>query len=160
MKTINICMAEFKVVRGAYIIETHGIGSCVAITFFDSKTKNAGIAHIMLPSSDIAKNGINPLRFADKAIDAVLQKMHQKGSKKKDITAKIFGGVNMFVDLELEDHMEIGKNNIVAVKKKLKQEHIRIVAQDTGGNDGRWVWFNAKDGRVVVGKPHSATKEY
>ncbi len=93
-RKLNVAMAECKVAKKDYILESIGLGSCVAVCLYDSEKKIGGLAHIMLPHCK-SKN-LNPLRFADTSIDILLKKMKQFGCKEENITAKIFGGASMF----------------------------------------------------------------
>jgi chemotaxis protein CheD len=50
----RVAMGEGVVTRESHIISSSGLGSCVAVTIYDTKRKIGGLAHIMLPdSSDI-----------------------------------------------------------------------------------------------------------
>jgi chemotaxis protein CheD len=53
------------------------------------------------------------------------------------------------------DRFNIGERNVVAVKAALAALRIPILAQDTGLNYGRTVFFNPENGEVKV---KSATK--
>lgn len=153
---ITVNMAEFKVVSHPCILECIGLGSCIAICLYNKTKKVGGLAHIMLGKSERGAD-VNPLRFADKATEAMLEKMQRFGCKQENIQAKIFGGASMFSGLSKE--LQVGEKNIAAVREKLRQEGIRIVAEDVGGNQGRSIWFDTSDGSVVVGKVWGPTKE-
>jgi chemotaxis protein CheD len=153
-ETITIRMAEFKVAHNPTILSTIGVGSCVAITLFDQQARIGGLAHAMLPDSSQARADVNPLRFVDKAIDAVLGAMLSLGCEKERIVAKIFGGASMFSNM-----LGIGAQNVEAAKEKLKKERLSVVAEDTGGTHGRSIWFDTHDGTVVVGSVNGPTRE-
>ncbi|HDH41367.1 MAG TPA: chemotaxis protein CheD [Candidatus Altiarchaeales archaeon] len=153
-RQIHVGTGEGRVTREPCILESIGIGSCIAICLYDRKRKIAGMAHVLLghnPGTDL-----NPMRFADTAIDALLRKMMEMGSKKEDIEAKIFGGAELF----RSKFFKVGEENVLSVKEKLRLEGIRIVAEDTGGHQGRNIWFDTTNGKVVVGKIFGPTKEY
>jgi chemotaxis protein CheD len=153
-KKITIGMGEFAV-SSSGILEAIGLGSCVAVCLYDKEKKIGGLAHIMLGKSE--GFSVNPLRFADLAIEAMLKELLKKGCKKEVITAKIFGGASMFSNIKTA--MEIGNNNISAVKAILKKECIKIIAEDTGGTHGRSIWFDLDNGKVVVSKVYGPTIE-
>ena len=87
----------------------------------------------------------------------MVNEMTGLGCKKEDMVAKIFGGSNMFPNLL---KMTIGDDNVVATKENLQKLKIPLLAQETGGNVGRSVWFDGSDGSVVVGKVSGETKQY
>lgn len=156
-KQVYIDAGEGRVVNEPCIIGSLGIGSCIVICLYDKKKKVAGMVHILLghnPSD--SRENLNPMRFADTAIDLLLQEMLDKGGKKKDIVAKIFGGATLF-NL---NRINVGEKNILAVREKLKEERIPIIAEDTGGKHGRNIWFDTENGKVVVGRVFGPTLEY
>ncbi|MCX6819248.1 MAG: chemotaxis protein CheD [Candidatus Aenigmarchaeota archaeon] len=151
---LTIGIGEF-VVSSSCVLEAIGLGSCVAVCLYDKGKKLGGIAHIMLGKSE--GFDVNPMRFADKAIDAMLKELLKKGCKQNNLTAKIFGGASMFSNIKTS--MEIGNNNVNAVKAILKKYGIKIIAEDTGGTHGRSVWFDLDNGKVVVSKVYGPTIE-
>lgn len=58
-KTIKVGIADLKVAKAPNILRTAGLGSCVGVILYDVNKKIAGMAHIMLPDSSLArgKNG-------------------------------------------------------------------------------------------------------
>ncbi|RKX46010.1 MAG: chemotaxis protein CheD, partial [Thermotogae bacterium] len=46
----------------------------------------------------------------------------------------------------------IGKRNVETAKRELKRHKIKIVAEDTGGNEGRTISLNLETGKVKVRK--------
>ena len=153
-KKITVGMGEF-VVSSSCILEAIGLGSCVAVCLYDKDKKIGGLAHIMLGIG--GESETNPYRFADKSIAVMLKEMIKKGCKKNSIIAKIFGGASMFSNIK--STMEIGKNNVKDVKVILKKEEIKIVSEEIGGKQGRNIWFDLDDGKVVVSKIYGPTIE-
>lgn len=143
-------MAEFKVIHNPCMLEALGIGACLAICLRDEKTKIAALAHVMLPEGKNIPPEVNPMRFVDKAIDAMLSSMVSLGCQKSDIKAKICGGADMFPNVP--QLSETGKRNIEAARKKLAEEGIEIIAEDVGGNCGRSVYFDTETGEVIIHK--------
>jgi len=104
----------------------------------------------MLPFSNEVKNNENKAKFVDSGIKLLIEKMLEKGASKEHIVAKIVGGSQMFsYNMELSI-LKIGERNILATKKVLKDEGIRIISEDIGGNYGRTIQFNSQDGSVLV----------
>jgi chemotaxis protein CheD len=149
-RKITLGMAEFEVVHNPCTLEAIGLGACLAICLRDEKTKIAALASVMLSDSKGAPPEVNPLRFVDKAVDAMLGSMLALGCKKPDITAKLCGGAEIFPGVP--QLSGIGKMNIYAAKKKLASEGIKIVSEDVGGTCGRSMCFNTETGDVIVRK--------
>jgi len=149
-KVIKVGMADLQSANDKCILCTHGLGSCVGVVLYDNITKISGLAHIMLPSSLNAKNKSNTAKFADTAIVKLIEDMHQLGASKRNITAKLVGGSQMFSSAYLSDISRIGANNIKAAKEKLAELGIPIIAEDTGGNYGRTIEMHSENGNLYI----------
>ena len=51
---VNVGIADLNVVKYPDVLATYALGSCVGICLYDHKAKIAGMAHIMLPSTNRA----------------------------------------------------------------------------------------------------------
>ncbi|HHV83555.1 chemotaxis protein CheD [Tepidanaerobacter syntrophicus] len=144
-------MAEYKAAKSPYSLITLGLGSCVGVTLYDNLTKVGGLAHVMLPDSTLSgKKDYNPGKFADTAIDVLIEEMLRLGASKNRMVSKIAGGAQMFQIKSENNIMQIGKRNVEAVRNKLNQLNIRIIAEDVEGNYGRTIEFFCEDGRLAV----------
>lgn len=149
-KVIKIGMADLNTTRSPGILTTLGLGSCVGICLYDPITKIAGMAHIMLPSSQNIKNNSIKAKFADTAIDLLINEMINMGASKRRLVSKIAGGAQMFSFMNKNDIMKIGYRNVQAVKKLLDEYNIPIKSEDTGGNYGRTIEFYSENGNLLV----------
>jgi len=149
-EVIKVGMAELKVARHPAILTTLGLGSCIGIALYDSKTKNIGLVHIMLPSSSIATASSNRAKFADTGIHDLVQEMIRYGSDIKNLVAKIAGGAQMFAFATQNESMKIGQRNAEATRAVLASLNIPLIAEDTGGNYGRTIELSSEDGTLKV----------
>ncbi|UOR12708.1 chemotaxis protein CheD [Halobacillus amylolyticus] len=141
--TVKIGIAELEIVKHDTLIRTSGLGSCVGLVLYDRSSKIAGMAHIMLPDSTLSKEAsLNRAKYADTAIDALVDKMIIEGVKKHRLLAKLAGGAQMFQFSTASDTMRIGPRNVESVKKRLSQLMIPVESEDTGGKSGRTIEFN------------------
>lgn len=147
---IKVGMSDLNVAKMPDSLTTLGLGSCVGIALYDSRTKVAGLAHAMLPSSKEIKNNKNKAKFVDTSIDELILKMQNLGASTRGLTAKLAGGSQMFKFNSDNDVLRIGERNVIAAKEKLKSLNISIIAEDTGGNFGRTIVFNPKDGSLHI----------
>ena len=156
-EVIKVGMADLKVCEPPDSLTTLGLGSCVGIALYDKGTKITGLAHIMLPSSKEISNNTNIAKFADTGIEETIRLMQAKGANINNIVAKIAGGAQMFgFSLKNNDMLNVGSRNVKAVKDKLAELKIPIVAEDTGLNYGRTVIIDSNTGIFTiksVGKP-------
>lgn len=152
----KVGMADLKVCRAPDAVTTLGLGSCVGVALYDKTSRIAGLVHVMLPDSTQVRQNQNRAKFADTGIDYLIEQMIKVGANRRNLTAKIAGGAQMFAFNGNSDMLRVGERNVEAVKKKLNAMGIRILAEDTGLNFGRTVEFYPETGDFViksVGKP-------
>ena len=153
---IKVGMADVNVCHAPGAITTLGLGSCVGVVLYDRTTRTAGLAHVMLPDSTKVRQNQNKAKFADTGIDLLIEMLRNEGANCSMLTAKIAGGAQMFAFSTNNDMRRVGERNVEAVKAKLKELGIRILAEDTGANYGRTVEFYPETGDFLiksVGKP-------
>lgn len=151
LQVVNVGIADMKIVKAPQIIRTSGLGSCVAVIIFDQEKQLAGLAHIMLPDSTMAKDTtMNRAKFADTAVKELIDQLLRKGSFPQRLQAKISGGAEMFHFTDKKDYLRIGKRNIEAVRKYLSFFKVSIVAEDVGGDRGRSVEFDPKTALLTI----------
>lgn len=107
-KIIQVGMADLKMTTAPDKLMTAGLGSCIGICIYDKSVKLGSLAHIMLPSSVQAKNPENKAKFADTAIELVLDMMIKSGANRSRLQAKIAGGAQMFKFSGESDIMKLG----------------------------------------------------
>lgn len=143
LNIIKVGIADLKLVTSPERIRTSGLGSCVGVVVFDEYKQLAGMAHVMLPDSNMAKQGkTNRFKYADTALDDLHAMIIDRGASKFRLKAKIAGGAQMFDFKSSSDMMRIGPRNVEAVRRKLSEFHIPILAEDVGGKSGRTIVFD------------------
>lgn len=154
---IKVGIADLKTCTPPNGVMTLGLGSCVGIALRDPMNKIGGLVHIMLPDSKAITGGQhNIAKFADTGIEELVRQMERLGARKIRMVAKIAGGANMFNFQGSSSVGQVGERNAEAVRAKLRQMNIPILAQDTGLNYGRTVIFYPETGAFhirAVGKP-------
>ena len=148
---IKVGMAQFRVALAPARMMTFALGSCVGIVLYDPVSKIGGLAHVMHPNSERARNNINRAKFVDTAVELMLSRMAKKGAMRTRIEAKIFGGAKMFQSVKASPCvMQIGEENVNATREELTRRNIPIVAESTGGTKGKTVLFDVTSGRVTI----------
>lgn len=143
LKTVvKVGIADLNIVKAPNVIRTSGLGSCVGIVIYDSPKDIAGLGHVMLPDSATVKKKTNDYKYADTAIDRLIEKLVRYGARQMALKAKIAGGAQMFSFASDSDVMRIGPRNVEAVKQKLDEYEIPLVSADIGGNSGRTIEFD------------------
>ena len=128
-----------------------GIGSCIALCLWDPVSRIAGMAHVMLPESVMARGDVTqPGKYADTALPALVGAMGARGAIAAHLVAVIAGGAQMFSIGTSSPTMAIGRRNEEAVRAACLRAGIPIRGADTGGTTGRTVEIRPDDGAVVV----------
>ncbi|MBA2174088.1 chemotaxis protein CheD [Halobacillus locisalis] len=153
LRLIKVGIADVKIGSAPDKIRTSGLGSCVGVILYDEVKRVAGMAHVMLPDSTMAKQGrINRFKYADTAMDDLLGMLIEAGASKFRLKSKLAGGAQMFHFKSESDLMRIGPRNVEAVKKKLLHYRIPIISEDVGGKSGRTIVFDPETSRLHIRK--------
>ncbi|ASR47943.1 MULTISPECIES: chemotaxis protein CheD [Paenibacillus] len=157
---IKVGMADLNVTSNPNSIRTTGLGSCVGLTLYDPHLKLAGMAHVMLPSSDIAREGqLNIAKYADTALPELFERMLKLGAERRRLIAKMAGGAQMFAFAGSGDTMRIGPRNVESCKEMLVDLGIPLIAEDTGGNYGRTIELDCETGVLNIRSVQKGVKE-
>ena len=155
--TIVVGLGEMQVSKDpSAVLSCLGLGSCIAVSAYDSVAKVAGLVHIVLPSSD-GRNTSLPGKFADSAIPALLDEMGKLGALKSRLLVKIAGGAQISMTANSSPIFKTGERNIESTKENAKKHGLKIAAEEVGGNSGRTLRLYVESGRVTVTHAGSQT---
>jgi chemotaxis protein CheD len=150
MSTITVGIGEWAVSRdGSDLIKTFALGSCVAVMIYDTSLHLAGLIHVALPDSKIDQGlaAKQPGKFADTGLPLMIEEMKALGARRANIWVKLAGGASM---MDPEAYFDIGKRNILAVKRVLWKSTLGPLAEDTGGDTSRTVTMEVGTGLVTL----------
>lgn len=121
------------------------LGSCVAACLRDPRTGFGGMNHFMLPESSSGDwNGLNAsTRYGNYAMEALINEVLKTGCARSELEIKLFGGANVAAG-----QTSVGRKNIEFVLRYVKDEGLRILAQDLGGAYGRRIHYVPSTGKV------------
>lgn len=140
---------EFLASQEDVIIATV-LGSCISVALWDHRLLMGGINHFMLPGNlddkDVVKS--RNAKYGMFAMELLYNELLKKGSRKVDISAKVFGGSSVF---KLPGGFRaISKGNIDFAFAYLEKENIPVLASDIGGELPRKIFFFARTGKVLL----------
>ncbi|URN93431.1 MAG: chemotaxis protein CheD [Candidatus Pristimantibacillus lignocellulolyticus] len=159
-KLIKVGMADLNIASNGEVLKTTGLGSCVGLTLYDPRKHLAGMAHVMLPSSSIAReNPINLAKYSDTAIPRLIERLLEQGASMSSLQAKMAGGSQMFNLPGQNDTLRIGPRNVESCLMLLEEYKIPLLAQDTGGNYGRTIEISSDSGILSIRSVQFGTKE-
>ena len=147
---LTVGIADMKLMQGSGILITYALGSCIGLCFYDPRLHLGALLHVMLPLNMEAGRK-NPLKYADTGIRETLRQMEAKGASRSRITVKIAGGAKMFEISDKGSNLgNIGQRNIESVHTILRQEGIRLLAEDVGGRVARTLLFDVASGQGCI----------
>jgi chemotaxis protein CheD len=139
---------EFYVTREDELIATL-LGSCVAACVRDPRTGMGGMNHFMLPAgrdgSSTAWIEREATRYGDFAMEQLINELIKRGAHREDLEIKLAGGGRMY-----DSHANVGQQNAEFAVRFLKQEGLRLLAQDLGGSWPRRVRYLPVEGSMRV----------
>jgi len=148
-----IGIAEMAVsVNGGDRLVTYALGSCLGICVHDPVAGVGGLLHVMLPSSDIdpQKAQRNPFMFVDTGVPELFRAAYRAGAQKERLIVKVIGGASTG-DSEQPDSFQVGKRNVLTLKKLLWKNGVILRAEDVGGQRlSRTVFMQVGSGEVLV----------
>lgn len=127
------------------------LGSCVSACIRDRATGLGGMNHFMLPDGGSDQN--SPVsasaRYGTFAMEVLINSLLKSGARRDNLEAKVFGGGAVLKGFTA---MNVGERNAAFVQSFLKNERIRIVAEDLNDVYPRKVYFFPRTGKVLVKK--------
>ena len=146
---LTVGIADMKLLQGHGILVTYALGSCIGLCFHDPRLHLGALLHIMLPLNMEAGRK-NPLKYADTGIRETLRQLEAKGASRSRMTVKIAGGAKMFEISGGGGLGNIGQRNIDSVHLILRQEGIRLLAENVGGKVARTLLFDVASGQGCI----------
>ena len=131
---------------------TYALGSCLGLVIHDPVAGVTGLLHVMLPDSTIdpAKAARNAAMFVDTGVPTLFKESYRRGAKKERLIVKVAGGAHAGATAE-SDSFQIGKRNVLALRKLLWKNNVILHAHDVGGHQtSRTLYVDVATGRVLV----------
>jgi Chemotaxis protein; stimulates methylation of MCP proteins len=137
------------------VIKTMALGSCVAVMILDVRTRCIAMDHVALPDSSVSSERAKmlPGYFADTGIPALLEEMQRVAgivSRPTELIVKLAGGANV---ADPNNTFNIGRRNVLAIKKVLWQHGMGPICEDLGGFHSRTVTMFRDTGSIVLSCP-------
>jgi len=131
---------------------TYALGSCLGIAVHDPVAGVGGLLHVMLPTGaiDPAKMQARPAMFVDSGLPLLFKECYRLGARKERMVVKVAGGAHAGAS-EADDRFQIGKRNVLALRKLLWKNGVMVHAQETGGvQTSRTMWLDVATGAVTL----------
>ncbi len=143
---ITVCIGRMGRASDLALVQTLGLGSCVAIVLFAPLQRTVALAHCMLPQRIDDEGPAS--KFAGSAVAALCALMAEVGAAPR--AAALVGGASMFPGVPTAFMREIAGNNLRAARESLAAASIPVRVEDVGGHVGRSVIVDPVTQRIMV----------
>lgn len=157
-QTITVRVADAAVAEGDHTLVTLGLGSCVAIVLHHPGRRVGALAHVLLPDEALSRDTTNRAKFATTAVPLLVERLAAYGPL-AGTTARLIGGARMFAQLLPQGGINMGERNVHACRAALAAAGLPVLAEDTGGEHGRSVYFHVGTGRVTIRSVRAGIRE-
>jgi chemotaxis protein CheD len=145
-RNIYLKPGEVVVTREEALVSTV-LGSCISVTMYSPLRRFGAICHAMLPDN-IGREA--DLRYVDTALQ-YLYRMVKKHTAETDLVVKLFGGAHVLaVGEALPGRSSVGEQNVARAEDVLASLGLLLSARDTGGLQGRKLFFCTRSGEVYI----------
>lgn len=153
---IVVNMGDYKTARGEKKLMTKDLGSCVGVAVRDPQTGVGGLLHVMLPrhsATRAAETSFVAAKYADTGLDEMIKTLVLQGAGREHLVAKIAGAAHMIKNATIPESQDISSRNLNAVKEKLEELQIPLLAADVGEHFPRTVVFEPGNGTFKIYTP-------
>ena len=124
------------------------LGSCVAVTMWHPGARIGGMCHYMTPSRPTGAPGDGLSgRYADEAIQMLLDGARAASTSPQEYQVKIFGGGSQFA-VPAGSAVDVAAWNVEAGLRLLEHHGLRVAAMHLGGAGHRQVILDVDRGDV------------
>lgn len=141
-RRIHVIQGEYKVSSDPDVVLCTILGSCVAACMRDPVAGVGGMNHFLLPGNG-GNTGGEATRYGVHLMELLINGLLKAGARRERLEAKIIGGAKTIAAFS-----NVGEQNARFAEKFLKDEGIRVVGQNTGGDVGRKLEYWPISGRA------------
>ncbi len=127
-------------------IETDPLGSSIAVALFDPVAHVGGVLHFLLPRSPDEAVDNGQAMFADTGLPMLIERATALGATSENLVACAAGGAELLD----EGRQGVADANRSMLEDVLRQNQVKIAAEDIGGTACRTLSLSISDGAAVV----------
>ena len=134
------------------VLIAYALGSCVAVILHDRSAGAGGMAHIQLPGSSgsTVRDAESVCAYAEYGVPELISRMYALGAVRQRLRVSLAGGA---VVADPNRFFQIGRKNVLAVKRILWQHGLIPSRQAVGGESWRTVRLHVGSGRIAIQSP-------
>ncbi|MDH5518506.1 MAG: chemotaxis protein CheD [Gammaproteobacteria bacterium] len=130
------------------------LGSCVAITMWDSNSKVGGMCHYKLPhrpgGTQIQPQAQLDGSYGEEAIQMFMESLSDFGLTPEQMAVGVYGAGDMFGEVVPTDEKSIGKQNLRLAYQLLAKHGFKISHEALGGSVSRRITLDLFEGVIKV----------
>ena len=143
-RRIHVIQGEYKVSSDPDVVLCTILGSCVAACMRDPVAGVGGLNHFLLPGNvGSGATGTEASRSGVHLMELLINGLLKAGARRDRLEAKIIGGAKTIATFS-----NIGEQNAAFAQQFLKDEGIKIVGINVGGDNGRKLEYWPVSGRA------------
>jgi chemotaxis protein CheD len=130
------------------------LGSCVSVALWHPLRRIGAMSHFMLASRGVGAVAARlnaaalDARYADEALELMLDELAARNVAAADCKAKVFGGGDMFPGRGMRAGLAVGRRNGEAACTLLRARGIELTSQSLYGEGHRQIIFEVETGHV------------
>ncbi|MDH5720055.1 MAG: chemotaxis protein CheD [Spirochaetia bacterium] len=134
------------------------LGSCVALCLWHPKLKIGGMCHYLLASragEKPAGEKYDP-RYGAEVMEMILHEIEKAKTKPRDYHVKIFGGGNMFANIQTDRVVKVGDKNVALAEEFVSKYNFQVMGKHVKGEGHRSIALDLWSGNVWLKRPQTA----
>lgn len=125
------------------------LGSCVAVTLWHPAKRWGGMCHFLLPERKGPTDGVLDGRYGSEAIDLLVMRLRELGTRPEDYVAHLYGGADTMPD-QSGVKLNVGERNIEQGWTQIDKHGFQLEGVDVGDHVPRTVTLALGSGEVDV----------
>lgn len=126
------------------------LGSCVSVVLYDEIYKYGAMCHAVTDTDSGENKAKDCFRYIDCVLYEMISKFAEFNVPPKRLTVKMFGGARLLKSRNSDKSIHPGNKNILMAKEILREHGCKIAAEDSGGEQGRKIYFCSHTGEVFL----------
>lgn len=148
LESLPVQIGQVKIGRAGQSLNAI-LGSCIGLGFLYPQGKVYGLAHALLAKSN-GDSHKGDGRHVDQAIVSLLKMMDISPEEKRKVKVFIAGGANMTLPSDADPKRMVGTINANFARRALREAGLRLLYEDTGGEQGRRVEIDCNTGEYTI----------
>jgi chemotaxis protein CheD len=120
------------------------------VVLYDGVACIGGLAHIQFPEHRGLRDAESEWACAESGVPELLSQMYAGGGMRQRLNVALVGGATV---ADPNAYFQIGRKNVLAVKRILWQHGLIPSRQSVGGTSWRTVRLNVGTGRIAIQSP-------